>query len=60
MALENHKYIAHQLALLYQSLSQIGPASQNFKKRIEKKFETIKSITHGKQTSKLPQEEQKW
>eukprot|EP01111_Echinosteliopsis_oligospora_P016444 TRINITY_DN6842_c0_g1_i1.p1 TRINITY_DN6842_c0_g1~~TRINITY_DN6842_c0_g1_i1.p1 ORF type:complete len:257 (-),score=62.75 TRINITY_DN6842_c0_g1_i1:14-784(-) len=46
-ALTNHKYIAHQLALLYQCLAQCGIAMEVFKKRIEERFEEIKAATES-------------
>ena len=35
----NHKYLAHQIALLYQCLNQVKGESRPFKKRIEEQFE---------------------
>ena len=46
----NHKYIAHQIALLYQALSYQNLKCGAFKKRIEPKFETIKKITEASTT----------
>eukprot|EP00898_Chlorokybus_atmophyticus_P009227 jgi/Chlat1/934/Chrsp108S01367 len=43
--LQNHKYIAHQIALLYQCLNLTRAETNAFKKRVEEQFESIKQIT---------------
>jgi hypothetical protein len=58
--LSNHKYMAHQLALLYQCLNQSGPSLLRFKQRIEKEFDAIKSITHGNEAPQLQDAQKKW
>ena len=42
---QNHKYLAHRIALMYQCLNQVRGESKPFKKRIEEQFETIKRFT---------------
>jgi len=58
--LTNHKYIAHQIALLYQCLNQVGDAGVAFKKRIEQKFEQVKSSTESQKLPLLTKEQQDW
>ncbi|CAO0793196.1 unnamed protein product [Mucor circinelloides] len=43
--LKNHKYIAYQLALLYQCVNRQGVSFVNYKVRIEQRFDEIKSAT---------------
>jgi hypothetical protein len=43
--LTNHKYMAHQLALLYHSVNQAGANFTRFKPLIENEFDSIKSIS---------------
>eukprot|EP01113_Clastostelium_recurvatum_P020969 TRINITY_DN2483_c1_g1_i1.p1 TRINITY_DN2483_c1_g1~~TRINITY_DN2483_c1_g1_i1.p1 ORF type:complete len:259 (-),score=55.19 TRINITY_DN2483_c1_g1_i1:83-859(-) len=54
--LNNHKYIAHQVALLYQSVNACGsasPALLPFKKEIESQFDSIKGSTEKDKTPRL-------
>ncbi|KAJ1505226.1 hypothetical protein HMI55_001685 [Coelomomyces lativittatus] len=44
MNLTNHKYIAHQLALLYQSLGNTREDLKVFKSEIESQFDVIKAV----------------
>ncbi|KAK2566832.1 hypothetical protein P5673_009518 [Acropora cervicornis] len=41
--LTNHKYLAHQTALLYQSVNQAGPPLAEYKKNIESNFKSLKA-----------------
>jgi hypothetical protein len=43
----NHKYIAHQIALLYQCINMVRGESKALKRRIEEQFETIKRHTES-------------
>ncbi|TPX30927.1 hypothetical protein SmJEL517_g05616 [Synchytrium microbalum] len=43
--LQNHKYIAHQLALLYQCLNLVGEPFNKFQANIQQEFDSIKAIT---------------
>ncbi|KAG2197700.1 hypothetical protein INT47_007934 [Mucor saturninus] len=45
MNLSNHKYITYQLALLYHCINRQGVPYMTYKKRIEQRFDEIKSIT---------------
>ena len=57
----NHKYMAHQLALLYQSISQAGSSQLSpFKKRIEAKFEIVKQVTEKTDKPGLPEDLRVW
>eukprot|EP00277_Geminigera_cryophila_P046573 CAMPEP_0173078966 /NCGR_PEP_ID=MMETSP1102-20130122/14675_1 /TAXON_ID=49646 /ORGANISM="Geminigera sp., Strain Caron Lab Isolate" /LENGTH=124 /DNA_ID=CAMNT_0013950823 /DNA_START=1 /DNA_END=375 /DNA_ORIENTATION=+ len=47
----NHKYMAHQVALLYQSLSMPNLKLQPLKKKIEPQFEGIKKQTESSKGS---------
>jgi hypothetical protein len=46
LLLTNHKYMAHQMALLYQSLNVIGKPVAHYKQRIEKRFDQLKAMTN--------------
>ena len=39
----NHKYLAHQIALLYQCLNAVRGESKPFKRRIEEQFDAVKA-----------------
>lgn len=41
----NHKYMAHQIAVLYQCVSRLGPPLEAIKKEIEAHFNDIKANT---------------
>lgn len=60
----NHKYMAHQLALLYQSINQLGRRDLTIpKKEVESNFKTFKAKLAVKDNSsvpKLPDEEKEW
>ncbi|KAJ3109729.1 Protein ccc1 [Phlyctochytrium bullatum] len=43
--LTNHKYMAHQLALLYQAINLVGGAFTKYHARIQAEFESVKSLT---------------
>ncbi|KXJ11093.1 uncharacterized protein LOC110244242 [Exaiptasia diaphana] len=61
--LGNHKYIAHQTALLYQAVNQAGNSMSDYKKNIEGNFKALKSSLNvsGKDAvPKLPQEQKDW
>eukprot|EP01116_Phalansterium_solitarium_P011624 TRINITY_DN27367_c0_g1_i1.p1 TRINITY_DN27367_c0_g1~~TRINITY_DN27367_c0_g1_i1.p1 ORF type:complete len:256 (+),score=32.14 TRINITY_DN27367_c0_g1_i1:150-917(+) len=58
--LTNHKYMAHQIALLYQILNQAGESGVPFKKRIEPMFERIKSITEAQKQPQLSPDMIEW
>ncbi|XP_060573492.1 uncharacterized protein LOC132731344 [Ruditapes philippinarum] len=60
----SHKYIAHQLALMYQTITQIkSPLFEQHKKGIEEMFKPIKATlatTDDKQIRCLTQSQQEW
>ncbi|XP_070537751.1 uncharacterized protein [Ptychodera flava] len=63
--LHNHKYVAHQIALLYQSLNQLGNLKclVSFKTNIETSFKKLKVglESKGSQDDKsLPDEQKQW
>lgn len=61
--LTNHKYMAHQTALLYQSVNQAGPPLADYKKNIESNFKTLKAGLVPKDKDsvpKLPQNQKEW
>eukprot|EP00741_Cyanophora_paradoxa_P011303 tig00020554_g10918.t1 len=60
MHLSNHKYIAHQIALLYQCLNGIRTGVETFKKRIESRFEEIKAVTEQSQCPQLSESQKQW
>lgn len=45
----NHKYLAHQVAVLYNSLGQVGPSGTLIRKAIETEFGAIKSMVEDAQ-----------
>jgi len=59
-SLRSHKFIAHQIALLYQCLNQVGKQVLPFKKRIEERFEDIKAFIESEKSPLLPQEYRNW
>ncbi|XP_006819507.1 uncharacterized protein LOC102805477 [Saccoglossus kowalevskii] len=63
--LHNHKYIAHQIALLYQSLNQMGNQKVliDFKTNIETSFKKVKAGLDKKNPEDppvLPDEQKQW
>ncbi|XP_073255439.1 uncharacterized protein [Porites lutea] len=61
--LTNHKYMAHQTALLYQSVNQAGPPLADYKKNIESNFKSLKAGLAPKDKEsvpKLPQNQKEW
>jgi len=58
--LNNHKYVAHQIALLYQCLNQAGDAGIVYKKRVEQMFDSIKTQTESTTLSLLLPEQKDW
>lgn len=57
---DNHKYIAHQIALLYQCLSYQNLRTQQFKKRIEPEFEDLKRTTEQAHHPSLTPKQRDW
>ncbi|CAB4397852.1 unnamed protein product [Rhizophagus irregularis] len=58
--LTNHKYMAHQLALLYQCLNQAGGHFIKYKSRVELHFDAIKEMTNSSEEPKLSSEQEQW
>ncbi|CAG8481238.1 19178_t:CDS:2 [Dentiscutata erythropus] len=58
--LQNHKYMAHQLALLYQCLNQAGGHFLKYKSRVELHFDSIKALTSNSEVPKLNAEQKEW
>ncbi|EDO39997.1 predicted protein [Nematostella vectensis] len=61
--LTNHKYIAHQVALLYQAVNQGGSSMADYKKAIEDNFKPLKAslhVTDKDAVPKLPQNQKEW
>eukprot|EP00959_Pyramimonas_sp_CCMP1952_P351075 7354731-Pyramimonas_sp.AAC.1 len=56
----NHKYIAHQIALLYQCLNQARAEFKSFKRDIEGEFDKIKALTESSTTPLLSFEQRQW
>eukprot|EP00698_Gefionella_okellyi_P017824 TRINITY_DN5270_c0_g1_i1.p1 TRINITY_DN5270_c0_g1~~TRINITY_DN5270_c0_g1_i1.p1 ORF type:complete len:229 (+),score=12.14 TRINITY_DN5270_c0_g1_i1:35-721(+) len=56
----NQKYLAHQIALLYQCLNFIGPPAAVFKKRVEAEFQNIKGSTEQSQQPGLSEFHSAW
>ena len=56
----NHKYMAHQIALLYQTLSYSNLKCGAFKKRIEPQFDAIKKVTEACSSPQLPSDLKAW
>lgn len=52
----HHKYMAHQIALLYQSIASIGASLAKFKFRIEAIFDEVKTVTESNTSPKLSRE----
>ncbi|GAA5804265.1 hypothetical protein EDC94DRAFT_411745 [Helicostylum pulchrum] len=58
--LPNHKYIAYQLALLYQCINRQGVPFIEYKARIEQRFDEIKSATKELNTVRLDSGQVSW
>lgn len=61
--LTNHKYMAHQTALLYQSVNQAGTPMMEYKKNIESNFKSLKAGLVPKDKDsipRLPHEQKEW
>jgi len=58
--IQNHKYLAHQIALLYQCLNQAGDHGIIYKRRIEQMFDTIKGVTESSKVPLLSNEQKDW
>ncbi|CAJ0870709.1 11683_t:CDS:2 [Entrophospora sp. SA101] len=58
--LTNHKYMAHQLALLYQCLNQAGGPFLKYKSRVELHFDAIKALSNSSEEPQLDEEQKKW
>lgn len=57
---EHHKYVAHQLALLYQTLNQVRGELKPFKKQLEARFDDIKATTEAASAPQLSAEQAEW
>eukprot|EP00047_Mylnosiga_fluctuans_P011215 m.20078 g.20078 ORF g.20078 m.20078 type:complete len:249 (+) comp3500_c0_seq2:32-778(+) len=56
-----HKYIAHQLALLYQSIAAQSPTLDSFKLEIERRFASVKASVRGADgIARLPRDQADW
>ncbi|KAI1320524.1 hypothetical protein EDD11_000486 [Mortierella claussenii] len=60
LRLTNHKFIAHQVALLYQCINQAGSTYSKFKARVEEHFSTVKEVCNATEEPLLPPELQTW
>ncbi|KAF9574066.1 hypothetical protein EC968_007458 [Mortierella alpina] len=61
LRLSNHKFIAHQVALLYQCVNQAGPQfSKKYKSRVEENFSLLKETASASDTPFLPIDLQAW
>ncbi|KAK3818772.1 MAG: hypothetical protein J3Q66DRAFT_338441 [Benniella sp.] len=61
LKLSNHKFMAHQVALLYQCLNQAGPRfSKKYKSRVEENFNALKEASNTSDEPRLPIELQAW
>lgn len=56
----NHKYMAHQVALLYQCLSFPNLGLQRYKRRIEPEFDEIKARTERASVPALSERQKDW
>mmetsp|Transcript_27614 Transcript_27614/g.49243 ORF Transcript_27614/g.49243 Transcript_27614/m.49243 type:complete len:178 (-) Transcript_27614:104-637(-) len=56
----NHKYSAHQIAILYQSLNMLKGQTKPLRKRIEERFDEIKTITESVVSPYLGSDLQFW
>ncbi|KAF9318665.1 hypothetical protein BG003_010778 [Podila horticola] len=60
LRLTNHKYVAHQTALLYQCINQAGPLFSKYKARVEEQFNTLKEVSNQSDEPCLTSELQSW
>ncbi|KAG0239571.1 hypothetical protein BGX31_002643 [Mortierella sp. GBA43] len=61
LKLSSHKFMAHQVALLYQCINQAGPPfSRLYKSRIEENFNALKEASNLSDEPRLPIELQAW
>ncbi|KAG0376503.1 hypothetical protein BGX24_007643 [Mortierella sp. AD032] len=60
LRLSNHKFIAHQIALLYQCINQAGTKYTGFKGRVEEHFGTVKDLCNASDEPYLTPELQTW
>ncbi|KAG0296203.1 hypothetical protein BGZ96_009998 [Linnemannia gamsii] len=60
LRLANHKFIAHQIALLYQCINQAGTKYTGFKSRVEEHFGTVKDLCNASDEPVLTPELQTW
>ncbi|CAG8479321.1 5566_t:CDS:2 [Paraglomus occultum] len=58
--LTNHKYMAHQLALLYQCLNQASEPFLKYKSRVEIHFDAIKTLTNSSDEPVLTKDHKEW
>ncbi|CAJ0749768.1 15363_t:CDS:2, partial [Entrophospora sp. SA101] len=58
--LTNHKYMAHQLALLYQCLNQASGPFLKYRSRVELHFDAIKALSNSSEEPQLDEEQKKW
>ena len=56
----NHKYVAHQIALLYQCLNLARGEFKPFKRDIEGEFDKIKALTESCSAPQLTFEQRQW
>mmetsp|Transcript_11680 Transcript_11680/g.33072 ORF Transcript_11680/g.33072 Transcript_11680/m.33072 type:complete len:297 (-) Transcript_11680:585-1475(-) len=56
----NHKYSAHQIALLYQTLNLLRSGTKPLRRRIEERFDEVKAITENTASPYLGAELQHW
>eukprot|EP01103_Thecamoeba_quadrilineata_P004526 TRINITY_DN1425_c0_g1_i1.p1 TRINITY_DN1425_c0_g1~~TRINITY_DN1425_c0_g1_i1.p1 ORF type:complete len:173 (+),score=21.11 TRINITY_DN1425_c0_g1_i1:331-849(+) len=60
LALNNHKYMAHQLALLYQCMSGIGEFANPYRNRIKEMFNKIKTTLENQELPTLTVQQKNW
>ncbi|KAJ3101731.1 hypothetical protein HDU97_001081 [Phlyctochytrium planicorne] len=62
LKLTNHKYIAHQLALLYQAINLVGAPFTKYHARIQSQFEAVKALTSdpNEEEPQLKEEQKQW
>ncbi|KAK3840803.1 MAG: hypothetical protein J3R72DRAFT_492209 [Linnemannia gamsii] len=60
LRLTNHKFIAHQIALLYQCINQAGTKYTGFKGRVEEHFGAVKDLCNASDEPYLTPELQTW
>ena len=56
LGLADHRYYAHQIALLYSLLVQAGLKGSRFKKKVESIFDDVKTITETQDAPRLTPE----